>query len=1078
DCFLAVSPTIPLVELLEQLIQCSRHLSQTGEERQEARPRADYCAIAVDESQRPLGIVTERDLLHWISEGETLAGRSLQTVMTPQPVQLQARDYTNVFAVLDLMWQQRLRHLPVIDAAGQLQGVITPESLWGAFQPMHLLQTRLLSDVMEPEAITATPDATVRQLAQQMVQARARCVLLVEHQADGKTPLGIVTEWDIVQYQVLALDLAHLPAHQVMSAPLLVLHPSHTIWDAYHLMQTKRIRQVVIVDAAHRLQGLVTQTSILQLAQNFHQSFEQWLQQRVSPTRIVPSLRSVDLHSTVQVLREKIAHLESDQQAIRKQCASELEQQVAERTQELQRQTQRSQVASERERLLTDITQNIRQSLDLPNILATTVREVRSLLDTDRVFVLQFDPAWQGEVVAESVDPQWQSLLGRTIHDPCFAPNWLDPYLQGRVRVVEDIYQTPMNKCHLEFLEALQIRAKILVPIVLPATSVADHPSPSRLWGLLSANQCTAARSWQPAEMDLLGRLATQVAIAIQQSQLYQQSQIELAKRQQAEAALLDLVRGTAAVTGEAFFPAIVQHLATALGVRGAIVSSWVNERFEVLGCWVDAALFSPAPCALPDSPCWQTLKQQQFCCPAQLAQRYPQFSAAYPGGIESYLGVALLNRHKQPIGTLCIFDDQVMGHTERKEAILRVFAARAAAELERQWALERLQHLNRTLESGVIKRTSALQQSLKALADIKYALDQTSIVATTDVNGTITDVNHQFCEVTEYQREAIIGQTHRLIKSSHHPARFFEALWQTIQAGEVWHGEIKNRAKSGREYWVRLTIVPFFDEQGTIAQYLAIGLDITEQKNAEKAIIQLLEKERELSELKSRFVTIASHEFRTPLALISSSTGILQDYDDRLSPIKKRKHLDRIQGAVEQITQLIEDVLTFDYAASAQLPVKPIVLDLAEFCTDLWLEFQQQYPERTIEWQLYKPEAQSPNIKADPKILEKIFTHLLNNALKYSSTEAIVNWEVIYKPTALEIQVRDHGVGIPSEDQPHVFESFYRSRNVGMIQGTGLGLAIVKHCVNLHQGQISIDSIEQVGTTVTVELPLSVNRT
>ncbi|MEM8638729.1 MAG: CBS domain-containing protein [Cyanobacteria bacterium P01_G01_bin.54] len=1049
---LAIAPTTPLVQVLEQLTQVSSQWCLVEAQKPDTRPETSRCVIAVDPQQRPLGIVTERDVVRWIAGGQSLAGRSLQDVMTLNPIRLQTDDYTDIFAVVDLMQRQRIRHLLVVDAAGRLQGVITPESLRWVLQPVNLLRMGLISEVMTAEVVTAVPDVTVLQLAQQMAQAGVSCVVIIDPLVEGAKPLGIVTEWDILQYQVLTLDLSRLLARQVMSSPLLTLWPDQTLWDAHHLMQTKRIRRVVITDAQQRLQGIITQTSILQ------------------------SLCSADVYSIVQVLQQRITHLELEKQTILEQRTHELEQQVAQRTQELQAQTQQSQEASQRERLLADIARNIRQSLDLPQILATTVQEVRALLGVDRVFVLQFDPDWQGYVVAESVNPQVRSLLGETIYDPCFAPDWIEPYLQGQLRVVNDIYQAQMADCHIELLESLRIRAKILVPIVLPTPGGNPDPSQARLWGLLNVNQCTAARSWQPFETDLLERLAVQVAIAIQQSQLYQQSQTELAERQQAETALHNLIKGTAAVTGEDFFPALVKHLATALGMRGAMVSSWVDEQFETLGCWVDNHDFKPSSCERADSPCFQTLKQQYFCCPAQLAKYHPQFSRAYPLQLESYLGIALLNSHKQPMGLLCVLDDRVMNHPERTKGVLQVFAARAAAELERQRALERLKTLNQTLESLVIKRTSALQQSLKALSDIKYALDKTAIIAITNVEGVITDVNDKFCEISEYNRNELIGQTHRLIKSGHHSPDFFAILWQTIQSGQVWHGEIKNRAKSGREYWVSTTIVPFFDEQEKIVQHLAIRWDITEQKNAEAGILQLLEKERELSELKSRFVTMASHEFRTPLSLVSSSAGLLQEYGDRLSAVKKQKHLDRIQGAVQQITHLLEDVLTFNHAASDQLPFSPVILDLVEFCTTLWAEFENRYPERKIEWQLHKPEAQSPRIKADPQLLEKIFTHLLENALKYSSIETPITWELTYKPTTVRVQIFDHGIGIPIADQARLFESFHRSKNVGTIQGTGLGLAIVKNCVNLHHGQITVDSVEQVGTTITVELPLAIN--
>ena len=191
---------------------------------------------------------------------------------------------------------------------------------------------------------------------------------------------------------------------------------------------------------------------------------------------------------------------------------------------------------TERERLVVEIAQRIRQSLNLEEILNTTVSEVRQFLQVDRVFIYRFEPDWGGVVVVESVAPEWQSILSRRLTDPSFA-DYVKLYEQGRIQATADIYASGLTQCYIDFLAQFQVRSDLVVPIL----------QAEELWGLLVANHCAAPRQWQQLEINLLKQLATQVAIAIQQSTLFEQVQTELAERKQAEqkireqAALLDV---------------------------------------------------------------------------------------------------------------------------------------------------------------------------------------------------------------------------------------------------------------------------------------------------------------------------------------------------------------------------------------------------------------------------------------------------------------------------------------------------------------------------------------------------------
>ena len=180
------------------------------------------------------------------------------------------------------------------------------------------------------------------------------------------------------------------------------------------------------------------------------------------------------------------------------------------------------------ERLLSGIAQRIRQSLKLEEVLNTAVAEVRQFLKTDRVVLYRLEPDGSGVVVVESIAANWMPILGKNIQDPCFANKHFHHYQQGRIRAIDDIQTANIQKCHIKLLESFQVKANLVVPVL----------QGEKLWGLLIAHHCSEPRKWQEVEVDLLKQLSVQLAIALQQSELYQQVQTELTERKQAEAAL------------------------------------------------------------------------------------------------------------------------------------------------------------------------------------------------------------------------------------------------------------------------------------------------------------------------------------------------------------------------------------------------------------------------------------------------------------------------------------------------------------------------------------------------------------
>ncbi|MCG3167126.1 MAG: Adaptive-response sensory-kinase SasA [Bacteroidia bacterium] len=508
-------------------------------------------------------------------------------------------------------------------------------------------------------------------------------------------------------------------------------------------------------------------------------------------------------------------------------------------------------------------------------------------------------------------------------------------------------------------------------------------------------------------------------------------------------------------------------------------------------------------------------------------------------------------------------------------------------------------------------KSEQELAQTLREFKDYKFALDEAAIVAITDQKGIIKHANDNFCKISKYSREELIGQDHRIVNSGYHSKEFIRNLWTTIANGKIWKGELRNRAKDGTFYWVDTTIIPFLNEEGKPYQYVAIRADITErkqmnekvlqlnneleqrveertealreseklystiarnypngtisvfdenlhyifvegkelfkigvtskdligtsyldrlpkdisknieqhlrnvfkgvstsfefeyrnnhyllnavpmpdargrvrqilvveqnvtkQKNAENEIRKSLEKEKELNELKSRFVSMASHEFRTPLSTILSSVSLVQKYDGPENEEKREKHITRIKSAVNNLTGILNDFLSLDKLETGKVENNPVEFDIVKFAEEMTEEMQAVA--KKGQQIIYKHKGKKTTVIADKHILKNILHNLLSNASKYSNEDTEINFNTISDKTNLKIEVCDKGIGIPVEEQQHMFERFFRAKNATNIGGTGLGLNIVKKYTELLDGKIEFESKSGEGTIFTIEIPMN----
>lgn len=301
---------------------------------------------------------------------------------------------------------------------------------------------------------------------------------------------------------------------------------------------------------------------------------------------------------------------------------------------------------------------------------------------------------------------------------------------------------------------------------------------------------------------------------------------------------------------------------------------------------------------------------------------------------------------------------------------------------------------------------------------------------------------------------------------------RFFKA-----KDGEVLEHELLLKNVNGEWRWLHTWDIVFTrNSDGTPQQILGTAIDITERKQAEETNLDL-EKDKECSQWQNRFFSMASHDFRTPLSTILTSAQLLENAKEELPKEKMLRNIQRIQASAKTMTQLLDDILTINRTETGQLEISLKTVNLIIFCQEIVKKIQiKEAINHIIN---FYPQAECKNALIDEKIIGTILHNLLSNGIKYSPQGGSIDLVLICEASAEGKQagvnifrIRDRGIGISLKDQKHLFEPFYRGKNVGLIPGSGLGLTVVKKYVELHGGTIAVESEIGVGTTFTVRIP------
>lgn len=372
-------------------------------------------------------------------------------------------------------------------------------------------------------------------------------------------------------------------------------------------------------------------------------------------------------------------------------------------------------------------------------------------------------------------------------------------------------------------------------------------------------------------------------------------------------------------------------------------------------------------------------------------------------------------------------------------------------------------------------------------LSHLRYALDESAIVAITDAAGVIIHVNDTFCRISGYQREELLGRTHRIINSGLHDKAFFADMWSTIQRGDIWRGEVCNVTKDGQLYWVSTTIVPLLSDDGTPIQYTAIRFDITHRKSVEAELkslsedleyrvqertrqLQATEKQRE------RFVAALTHDMRTPLIGQQRALDILESYKDAL-PERVQPFFTQMQRSNRSLLDMVSRLLEVSDLESGKAKLKLQQVSLRQIFEDAISDVAPLSASQGATITFHVDEGLS-GVWADPDLMNRLLVNLLGNSLHHVPAKTgQINVDASFvgplgqsESAAWQIRLRDNGPGIPPDEVPTLFERYRMSQKRKI--GSGLGLSICQMIMRQHGGTIAVDLSVQDGACFVMTFP------
>ena len=389
-------------------------------------------------------------------------------------------------------------------------------------------------------------------------------------------------------------------------------------------------------------------------------------------------------------------------------------------------------------------------------------------------------------------------------------------------------------------------------------------------------------------------------------------------------------------------------------------------------------------------------------------------------------------------------------------------------------------------------------------LENIMSALNVSSYVTMTDLEGKIIFANDKFCEISGYERENLLGKTHKIIQSGYHSKDFWKDMWQTISDGQSWRGEVKNKTKKGEYYWVDTIINPLKNENGEVYRYLALRNDITTRKNAEEEIIRLNESLEEkviertsllhdaleevrmlnstlyetnqnlinLNDEKSEFMGIAAHDLKNPIQGIMFAAELIKTHIDKVSTQQIIYNMDFIEKTSARMRDIINNFLSANAIDTGKLTLKYEYLNITQIIDDIVNQYLPIAEKKNV---IIKYVSVDVHSKIDKTAFVQICDNLISNAIKFSPYNKKIEITLEANDEKYFVYINDEGPGISYEDRKKLFKKYAKlsAQPTGGENSTGLGLSIVKKLVELMNGKIDCISEQGQGATFIVEMPI-----